>query len=124
MRSCASNLVGALDDDPKITTVVRRVGKPCSAVSWISIFILVKTEQPTHAYLIHRISPLEHVLQVRMEIMPVEPSRVATIHDTHPRAEAQEPAELVLDLDSDETLPVYPLRREVATDDETCEACQ
>lgn len=49
---------------------------------------------------------------------------MATIHDTRPRTEPQEFAELVLDLDSDETLPVCPRRREGATDDEACEACQ
>ena len=49
---------------------------------------------------------------------------MANAPDTRPLTAPQEPAELVLDFDSDEPLPVCPLRREDAADDEACEACQ
>ena len=44
--------------------------------------------------------------------------------DTRPLASPEQLTELVLDFDSHEPLPVCPLRREGAADDEACEACQ
>jgi len=49
---------------------------------------------------------------------------MADLHHTRPLPSPEQPTELVLDFDSDEPLPVCPLRREGAADDEACEACQ
>ena len=49
---------------------------------------------------------------------------MADLDGTRPLTAPQEPTELVLDFDSNEPLPVCPLRREGAADDEACEACQ
>jgi hypothetical protein len=49
---------------------------------------------------------------------------MADVHDKRALTAPPEPTELVLDFDSDEPLPVCPLRREGASDDEACEACQ
>ena len=49
---------------------------------------------------------------------------MADLDGTRPLTTPQEPTELVLDFDSDEPLPLCPLRREGAADDEACEACQ
>lgn len=67
-----------------------------------------------------------HELTLSAKILPRRTQAIdmANAQDARPLTAPQEPTELVLDFDSDEPLPLCPLRREGADDDEACEACQ